>query len=231
MTKQSYLLPAALRGLVFIAASAICLPAHSLEFEVGDWLLDLDTTLGYAAQWRTESRDRDMALNLNGNDGNINFDSGSMTSSKASFIVEFVGEYKDFSFFLRGDGLYDYVYADGSSDLSRENFPMYNSGTAVGGTVNRGDYPRETIEEHGRRLRLLDAFAIYNFNLGDQGGSVKLGRQVISWGEATFYPGVNAIQNPIDGGVAQAPGTEAKEIFLPTSAIDLKWDFTPQLEW
>jgi len=222
-------LKAILQGSALAGAWAVCAPTQALEYTVGDWQFDVDTTLAYEAQWRTESRDKDLEAVLNDNDGNINFDSGSMTSNKASFILEVGGSYEDFSFFIRGDGLYDYIYANGTSDVSRENFLANNWGKPIGGKLDRGEYHDETIDESGHRLRLLDAFVTYAFDVGDQGGSVKLGRQVISWGEATFYPGINAIQNPVDAALALSPGVESKTYLLPTSAIDLKWDFTDSL--
>ncbi len=205
--------------------------ALALTFEQGEWLFNVDTTLSLAAQWRTESRDKGLATdfdNYNLNDGNINFDTG-LTSAKASAILEIGGEKGNFAFFLRGDALYDYVYEDQDSDLSRENYPIYNGAIINGGSLERGDFPADTLDEHGKRLRLLEAFINYEFELGGQGGSIRAGRQVIAWGEALIYQGVNTMQNPIDGGVALSPGVEAKEVFLPTAAVDLKWNFSDAL--
>jgi hypothetical protein len=229
--------------LAFTLGLSCSLPntAAALSFEAGDWLFNVDTTLTAAAQWRTESRDKKLSThedNLNLNDGNNNFDTG-LVSAKGSFILEVGGEYGDFSFFLRGDGLYDYAYEQMDSDLSRENYLTYNSAVPNGGDVKRGDFPDGTLDEHGKRLRLLEAFINYEFDLGEQSGSIRAGRQVIAWGEAILYQGVNAIQNPIDAGVALSPGVEAKEIFLPTGAVNLKWNFTDflsaeayyKLEW
>jgi hypothetical protein len=219
---------------LFVAAvlGALSVRAMALSFESGDWLLSVDATLTAAAQWRTESRDKTLSThpdNLNLNDGNNSFDSGSLTSAKASFILELAGEYENFSFFIRGDGLYDYVYEDRDSDLSEQNYLTYNGAIPNGGNVRLGDFPDETLDEHGKRLRLLEAFINYEFGLAEQSGSIRLGRQVIAWGEAILYQGVNAIQNPIDAGVALSPGVEAKEIFLPTAAVDLKWNFTDNI--
>ena len=116
---------------LFASALLAALPgrAMALSFDAGDWLLSVDATLTAAAQWRTESRDRTLSThpdNLNLNDGNNNFDSGSLTSAKASFILELAGEYENFSFFVRGDGLYDYAYEERDSDLSEENYLTYN---------------------------------------------------------------------------------------------------------
>jgi hypothetical protein len=218
-------------ALTFITACAVPGMARALTFEAGDWQFDVDTSLKAAAQWRTESRDKTLSTdseNLNLNDGNNNFDTG-LVSAKGSFIIELAGQREDFSFFIRGDGLYDYVYEEEKSDLSKENYLTYNSAIPNGGKLKRGEFPQGTLSEHGKRLRLLEAFINYQFSLGEQFGSVRLGRQVIAWGESILYSSVNALQNPIDAGVALSPGAEAKEIFLPTAAFDLKWSFTDSI--
>jgi hypothetical protein len=222
---------AALRGLIVAGAVGASLPAQALDFEFGEFLLNLDTTLSASAQWRTESINRDMAFDeggLNFNDGNNNFAPG-LVSANGKALFEVGGEYRDLSFFVRADALYDYVYTDNDTDLSNRAYESYNNGIPAGGNLKRGEFPRDTIAEHGRRTRLLDAFVTYNFDLGDQSGAIRGGRQVVAWGGARFYPGVNALQNPIDAVAAQSPGVEVKEIFLPTSAIDLKWNFTYNL--
>jgi hypothetical protein len=216
------------RGYILAGACASCPPSLALQYEVGEWDFSVDTSLTGAAQWRTESRDRGISGVLNDNDGNNNFDTG-LVSAKGSFILELGGRRDDFAFFIRTDGLYDYMYEQEETDLSQKNYLTYNGAIPNGGDVKRGDFPDETLDEHGKRLRLLEAFVNYQFELGEQRGSVRLGRQVIAWGTATIYQGVNALQNPIDGGVALSPGVEAKEIFLPTAAVDLKWSFNPYL--
>ncbi len=229
--REANKITAGIRAVALLGAGVACVPVHALQYEVGEWLINVDTTLSAAVQWRTESRDKDMAFDagaLNFNDGNNNFDPG-LTSNNVKGIFEFGGEYRDFSFFVRADAMYDFVYTDDDTDLSEAAYPSYNNGIPAGGTLMRGEFPRETIEAQGRRTRLLDAFATYNFGLGEQSGAVRFGKQIISWGESTFYPGINALQNPIDAVAALAPGTEAREIFLPTSAIDLKWDFTANI--
>jgi len=217
-----------LRGATLTAAWLACAQAHALEFEFGEFLLNVDTTLGAAAQWRTESRDKALGATdttENFYDGDSNFDPG-LISAKANLILEVGGEYKDWSFFVRGDAMYDDVYARQETGINDVDYLAYNTGFPVGGTVAQGDFPRDTVAEHGRRTRLLDAFVSYSFDLGDQSGGVRFGRQVISWGESTLFSGVNALQNPIDAVAALSPGVEVREIFLPTSAIDLKWEFT-----
>jgi hypothetical protein len=230
MKEYSHITPlrSAMCAAALVLGGTLGNPIHAMEFEFDDFVLDVDTTLGAAVQWRTESRDEalgagDVAANFN--DGNSNFDPG-LISARGNFILEVGGQYQDFSFFVRGDALYDLVFVDHDTDISDQNYLTYNDGVPVGGSLEQGEFPRDTIKEHGRRSRLLDAFVSYNFELGDQSGAVRFGKQVISWGESTLFSGINALQNPIDGVAALSPGVEVREIFLPTSAVDLKWDFT-----
>jgi len=228
-----------LQGSALVGAMATCAPSMALEYNYDEWSFNVDTTLGYSAQWRTEKRDDFLEEAVNANDGNNNFDKGSMTSSKANIILEVGGSRDDFSFFIRGDAIYDYIYADTDSDLDLDNYQTYNNGIPAGGTLKRGEFPDQTIDKQGKRVRLLDAFVKQNFILGDLDGSVKAGRQIISWGGSLFYPGINGLQNPNDAAAALAPGVEAKEIFLPTTALDLKMNLTDyisaeayiKLEW
>ena len=66
---------AALCGSLALAS----LPAQALEYEWGEWLFDVDTTLSAGAQWRTESRDKDLAFD----EGALNFNDG-----KGSIYIE-----------------------------------------------------------------------------------------------------------------------------------------------
>jgi len=234
------------RLLAGVAAALALLPSVTLamSFDAGGWNFNVDTSLTSAFQWRTESNDKgaiqgpEDLVYTNLNDGNNNFDTG-LVSAKGSFILEFGGDYEDFAFFIRTDGLYDYVYEQEETNLSPQDYLTYNGAIPNGGDVKRGDFPDKTLDKQGKRMRLLEAFVNYEFEVGDQISSVRAGRQVIAWGEATVYQGINTLQNPIDGGVALSPGVEAKEIFLPTAAIDLKLGLTDhfnfetyaKLEW
>ena len=99
-----------LQGSALIGAAAVSTPSQALEYQLGEWAFNVDTTLGYSAQWRVENRDgclegdcvlADGSTTNNNNDGNNNFDDGSMTSSKANIILELGGSRDDFSFFIR----------------------------------------------------------------------------------------------------------------------------------
>ena len=71
---------------------------------------------------------------------------------------------------------------------------------------------------------LLDAYLYGSFAVGSSDLQVRLGNQVINWGESIFIQGVNQI-NPIDVPAARRAGAELKEILLPVWAAYLNWGF------
>ena len=67
-------------------------------------------------------------------------------------------------------------------------------------------------------MRELDLFVYGSFDLGEMPLDLRIGRQVVNWGEATFIQGVN-ILNPIDVNAIRRPGVEIKEALLPVSLL------------
>jgi hypothetical protein len=72
---------------------------------------------------------------------------------------------------------------------------------------------------------LLDAYAYGSFQVGDSDLQLRLGRQVVNWGESLFMQGVNQI-NPIDVTALRRPGTEVKEVLLPVLMAYANWGFS-----
>jgi hypothetical protein len=63
----------------------------------------------------------------------------------------------------------------------------------------------------------MDAYAYASFDVLDMPLDVRLGKQVVSWGESTFITGgINSI-NPIDVNAYRRPGSEIKEVLLPVN--------------
>src|SRR5690606_27127742 len=76
---------------------------------------------------------------------------------------------------------------------------------------------------------LLDAFICYNYNIADLPGTVRLGKQVVSWGESTFIQGgINSI-NPADVSALRRPGAELKEAFIPVNMFYVGQSLTDNL--
>ncbi|HEC50632.1 MAG TPA: DUF1302 domain-containing protein, partial [Pseudomonas sabulinigri] len=78
-------------------------------------------------------------------------------------------------------------------------------------------------------VALLDAFVYHNYFIGNNPGNVRLGRQVVSWGESTFIQNsINSI-NPIDVAALRRPGAEIKEGLLPVEMLYMSQGLTDNL--
>lgn len=71
------------------------------------------------------------------------------------------------------------------------------------------------------KARLLDLWISKSFQVGDQQARVRVGNQVISWGESLFLPGGINSTNAIDVMRLSQPGTQLKEVFQPAPIISV----------
>jgi hypothetical protein len=92
-------------------------------------------------------------------------------------------------------------------------------------------------EQKFDNVYLLDAYVYGSFAVGSSDLQVRLGNQVVNWGESIFIQGVNQI-NPIDVPAARRAGAELKEILLPVWMAYANWGFSKgslelfyQLKW
>src|SRR6185503_18547278 len=75
----------------------------------------------------------------------------------------------------------------------------------------------------------LDGFFFANFEPWGKNLRLRVGRQVISWGESTFIQnGINVV-NPIDVSRIRVPGSELKEALIPTAGIWASQELTKDL--
>jgi len=78
-------------------------------------------------------------------------------------------------------------------------------------------------------ITLLDLWVSKEFEVGGQPAKVKVGNQVLSWGEDIFiYGGINII-NAIDLTRAHKPGVQLKEIFRPAPMVSFNLGATNNL--
>ncbi|MEO8057028.1 MAG: DUF1302 domain-containing protein [Burkholderiales bacterium] len=71
------------------------------------------------------------------------------------------------------------------------------------------------------KARLLDLWVSKSFAVGDQQARVRVGNQVVSWGESLFLPGGINSTNAIDVMRLSQPGTQLKEVVLPAPMVSV----------
>jgi hypothetical protein len=98
--------------------------------------------------------------------------------------------------------------------------------------VGQNLWPRAELSDSGfedeqkfDNVYLLDAYVYGSFAVGSSDVQVRLGNQVVNWGESIFIQGVNQI-NPIDVPAARRAGAELKEILLPVWMAYANWGFS-----
>lgn len=149
------------------------------------------------------------AYSTNGDLGNLSFDPGSAFSTQFIGLHELEVSYGDFGFFARGFYFYDFELMDNDRDWQNP----------ITGVTVDPCRDSEAKDELCRDARMLDYFVYADFTIGDMPVSLRLGDQVVSWGESTFIQhGINTT-NPVNVSRAQTPGAELSEVFIPVGML------------
>ena len=136
----------------------------------------------------------------NGDDGRLNFNRGDLIGANVKANHELVVSWENYKIFARGVGFYDVIMDDKNAGAHSE-------------MTDRG------LGDVGRNYELLDAFVSADYSLGGLPLNLRVGKQVINWGESTFIQnGLNAF-NPIDVAAIRRPGSEIKEALVPVNAV------------
>ncbi|HHM9419872.1 TPA: DUF1302 domain-containing protein [Pseudomonas aeruginosa] len=199
--------------------------ALSFEYENGvKW--DLDTTLRYSAAWRVEGQNDTLLKEskyINADDGNRNLDTG-LVKNRFDVLIESDLNYGEFGAFARARAYYDDVYSEHTDNDS--------AATSNGVSHSFREFSDDTRDFMGKKAELLDAYLYGNFDINDRSLNVRVGRQVVSWGESLFLQGgISSAMAPLDASQANVPGVELKELFLPTGQVFMQYDLTDTLSF
>jgi len=239
-----------------VASALLALSATSIQaanFTIGDDVeVVFDSSFSYGASYRAEDRNWDTiskvnhprfnwtgynaatnniypaseiwknpgSYSSNGDAGNLNYDKGDKFSELFKGTHELSITKGDYGLFTRFMYFYDSALMD---DKGAYTNPV--SGNRVDACAD--DDARDLA---CRDIRLLDAYIFANFALNDGANplSIRLGNQVLSWGESTLIQhGINI--TPIDVGIARLPGADLKEAYIPVGMFSASLGITEQL--
>ncbi|CAD5106178.1 DUF1302 domain-containing protein [Zestomonas carbonaria] len=209
--------------LAAAVALGISAQAQAINFNLGEIEGQFDSSLSIGASWAVRSADPDLISNFNvmgkrggassrtGDDGRLNFKKGETFSKIFKGIHDLELKYGDSGVFVRGKYWYDF-------ELKDEHRPFHDI----------DDSGRDRAAKSSGAM-LLDAFVYHNYRLGELPGNVRLGKQVVSWGESTFIGNsINSI-NPIDVAALRRPGSEIKEGLIPVNMFYLSQGLSDNL--
>lgn len=218
------------------------LAGAEFESESGDISGSLDTTLSYGAMWRVESRDDAIYRgdtspthdDVNTNDGNRAFDKG-LVSQVFKLTAELEVNVRDqYGLYVRGNAFYDTVLMDRGNHWASANQSSVNGGYPdQAGTYPYGNgWADSVLNGQGKEAEILDAYVFAEASLGgksDMPVDIRLGKQVINWGEGLFYrDGINTV-NALDGASFVLPGAEIKDLLIPQAALSFNVGVTDNL--
>ncbi|MFJ4067196.1 DUF1302 domain-containing protein [Pseudomonas sp. NPDC089996] len=213
-------------NLLAVLAALTSAASPSLQaaaFEVNeDWSLSVNTTLSLGTSWSLQNPDTKQltkadaasigrtgqGINYNADDGKLNFKRGDTISTLFKGLTDFDFNDSDQGAFLRVKYWYDH-------ELETTN-----------GRYRKFDDQGWQDLAKFSGVEVLDAYVWKNFTVADHQLKAKVGKQVLSWGEALFMQnGVNTI-NPLDVSAFNRPGVELKEGQLPVEMVSVNLDVT-----
>ena len=133
-------------------------------------------------------------------DGRLNFDRGDLIGANIKATHDLIIGYQNYRIFARGVGFYDVIMNDKD----------------VGDNSQLTD---QALGDVGRNYDLLDLFVSADYTLGDLPVNLRVGKQVINWGESTFIQNGLNVFNPIDVAAIRKPGSEIKEALVPVNSV------------
>jgi hypothetical protein len=193
-------------------------PAHAFQFQASDSIkgsLDMQLTLGAGMRMVNQNPNligdpgvnagANTAVSSNGDDGDLNYNKHDLFTTYLKFTPELLLKFPaDFKFMARGTALYDFKATD----------------------TRRTDLSDDAKGQVARDIQLLDLWASKDLNIGSQRARVRVGNQVISWGESIFAIGGINSTNSLDFQKLSIPGTQLKEAILPAPIVSVSSGLT-----
>lgn len=187
-------------------------PVQAIQVELADGEVSgsFDTTVTLGSSFRVGDRNPDLvgvpnggrANSVNTDNGNLNYGQGDPVSAAGKVSHELLLEWRNFSMFARAFYFYDVAVRNVATD--------------------RTDLGDTAIRKAGRRIQPLDAYGTADFDLAGQPFSIRVGNQVMNWGESTFVQnGINVI-NPVDVTQLRVAGSRLQDALRPVPAVNVR---------
>ncbi|MDX2423933.1 MAG: DUF1302 domain-containing protein [Amphritea sp.] len=201
-----------------ILATTLASPAMAVEFNFGEIEGRFDSQLSIGSSWRLNDADESLISTANGgtsagsgsyDDANLNFKKGDSFSTVFKGVHDLELRKDNIGLFVRGKYWFDTELENGNR----------SHGNTVNGYSSDDSLSDDGFNDYAKfsGAEILDAYVFGSFSVNEQPLDVRLGRQVVNWGESTFIQGgLNSI-NPIDVSAIRRAGVEVKEALLPTN--------------
>ena len=202
-----------------LGASALALlagpaAAFKIDFQDPEIKAYLDSTVTAATAMRVRSA-KNPGFTASGN-WNVFNDAGDIYSTPFTYLGELSIAKGDYGLFTRFKYLYDYTLNSKDCDNCFGRTPA--------GTL---DGVPDGSQDAANKATLLDAFVYGSWTVADRQLALRVGKQVVSWGESNIMGGgIATTQSPEDVNGRVTPGAEVKERLLPQEMLWGSYDLT-----
>ncbi|WP_265943409.1 DUF1302 domain-containing protein [Dechloromonas sp. A34] len=198
--------------------------AHALGFqtELDDGTKIISTTnISYGSQWRAENPVRALigpayggvSASSANDDGNLNYRKGEQVSSVVKLVTDLEVKKDNYGALVRAKAWYDNNWETNT----------VHHGSSVNQYAGGPLSDRGFVDEAKfSGVSLLDAYAYGNFRLSNSDLTLRVGKQVLNWGESTFFQGLNQT-SPLDIPALRRPGAQVKEGLIPVETAYFSW--------
>jgi hypothetical protein len=208
--------------------------SHAITFHTESLSGSFDSSIGAGFGRRMKSPDPALVMSGNtggpagiatpvasglGDQGNLNYDKGDFFTAYVKGSHELLLQLpEDFRFMGRVNWVRDFRATRTTGHLSS---------ASVNPEVQADGLSDEARRDLRFKARVLDLWVSKTFAVGEQQARLRVGNQVINWGESLITPGGINATNPVDVMRLSQPGTQLKEGILPTPAVSLASGVAP----
>ncbi|MHC8300498.1 DUF1302 domain-containing protein [Pseudomonas sp. ZS1P83] len=207
--------------LALAILAVLTTPSYATSFDINeDWSLSTKTTLTLGSSWSTQNPDKSLMTRANAlqaqgvrangtsvsaDDNRLNFEKGDPISQNFKGLTDFSLDGQGQGAFIRFKYWYDHAYE-----------------TRDGRFKDFDDSGWDDLSKF-KGFQTLDAYVWKDFQVAGHPLTVKVGNQVLSWGESLLIQnGINVI-NPLDVSAFNRPGVEIKEGQLPVEMVSFSF--------
>jgi len=224
--------------LSVIITTLLCGQTQAMEFQFGDIEAVFTSEMSIGKSWRVEAADPSLLKDVygdygNNDDANNNYKKDDSFSEIIKGVHDLELRYKNVGLFVRGKYWYDRQMDKGNVHYG--NLAQLDS-NGIAGAPLIYNHPNEPLNDDNfdnlskaSGVALLDAYIYGEFEVGNTPVDLRLGKQVINWGEGNFIRSpLNSI-SPIDSSALKRPGATVKEALLPINMAYASFGMTDNL--
>jgi hypothetical protein len=194
------------QGLALLGGCLLSTLCGAAAFRAGELDGLLDVTASYGLGVRLEDTDPGLVAVANGgkrtsanqDDGTLNYGTG-VFSNALRLNAELTLAWRQFGAYVRGFAFYDYE----NQDEARARTPLSDDGKDI----------------VGEDTDLLDHYVSLSETVAGVPLVLRLGDQVVNWGESGFVRDGIDIINPLDLSALNVPATPARDVLIPLGML------------